>query len=60
MLPNDFRNDLKAAGMSLQGFARYTGANERTVRRWATGDQDIPPWVPVMLTLLAMLAPAHR
>ena len=39
-------------------FANYTGANERTVRRWCSGDLDIPPWVPVLLRLHERLTEA--
>jgi DNA-binding transcriptional regulator YiaG len=56
MTNQEFRADLKALGYSLRGFAAYVGANERTVRRWALGEQDIPAWVPVMLGLLQRLA----
>jgi transcriptional regulator with XRE-family HTH domain len=52
----EFRAGLAALGMTQRGFAAFTGSNERTVRRWASGEQDIPPWVPVMLRL--MLSPA--
>lgn len=49
---HEFREGLARLDMSLREFARYTGADERTVRRWAGGEQDIPPWVPVMLELM--------
>jgi DNA-binding transcriptional regulator YiaG len=52
MTSNEFRAALEAVGYSQRGFATYTGSNERTVRRWALGEQDIPPWVPVMLELM--------
>jgi transcriptional regulator with XRE-family HTH domain len=45
----EFRTELAKLGISQRRFATYTGSNERTVRRWALGDQDIPPWVPVIL-----------
>lgn len=52
MTSSDFRDGLARLEMSLREFARYVGADERTVRRWAAGEQDIPPWVPVMLELM--------
>ncbi len=52
MNPEEFRDGLKALGYSLQGFAAFTGTNPRTVRRWAEGTQDIPPWVGMMLRLM--------
>lgn len=30
-------------------FARHSGVDARTVRRWKAGDREIPPWVPVLL-----------
>jgi DNA-binding transcriptional regulator YiaG len=56
MTADEFRGVLAALGMSQRGFAAYTGANERTVRRWALGEQDIPPWVPVLIRLLERVA----
>jgi DNA-binding transcriptional regulator YiaG len=38
--------------MTQRAFAAFVGANERTVRRWAIGEQDIPQWVPVMIGLM--------
>ncbi len=52
MTAGEFRAALAAVGYTQRGFAAFTGSNERTVRRWALGEQDIPPWVPVMLALM--------
>jgi len=52
MTADEFREAIAALGQSQRGFAAYTGSNERTVRRWALGEQDIPPWVPVLIRLL--------
>lgn len=52
MTSSEFRQSLAALQMTQRGFATYTGSNERTVRRWALGEQDIPSWVPVMLNLM--------
>lgn len=52
MTADEFRAALTALGMTQRWFAKYVGSNERTVRRWAEGTQDIPQWVPVMLALL--------
>jgi len=54
----DFRAALARLGMTQRAFARYVRANERTVRRWAEGAQDIPGWVPVMLALMERVSPA--
>jgi DNA-binding transcriptional regulator YiaG len=56
MTTTEFRAALATLGYSLRGFAAYVGANERTVRRWALGEQDIPAWVPVLLGLMQRLA----
>ncbi len=39
-------------------FADYSGANIRTVQRWASGEQDIPHWVGRLLDLHARLGEA--
>jgi transcriptional regulator with XRE-family HTH domain len=52
MTADELREALAALGYSQRGFADFTGSNERTVRRWACGEQDIPPWVPVVIRLL--------
>ena len=56
---DNFRAALTALGMTQRGFASYVGSNERTVRRWAEGTQDIPQWVPVMLALLRKKPPCE-
>jgi hypothetical protein len=52
MTAADFRRRIAALGHTQRGFAAYVGANERTVRRWAEGEQDIPRWVDVLLGLM--------
>jgi hypothetical protein len=52
MTAAEFRTALDRLGQTQRGFAEFVGANERTVRRWATGEQDIPRWVAVMLGLM--------
>lgn len=59
MTAPDFRAALARLGMSQRAFARYVRANERTVRRWAEGAQDIPGWVPVMLALMEAVRSAR-
>lgn len=51
MTPNEFVAALRELKLSQNGFAKFTGTNDRTVRRWAHGQQDIPQWVRVMLEL---------
>jgi hypothetical protein len=55
-----FRFRIGALGYTQRSFAARVGANERTVRRWAEGTQDIPQWVSVMLDLMERLAAAGR
>ncbi len=52
MTADEFRNGLDALGATQRAFASLVGSNERTVRRWSSGEQDIPGWVPLMLRLL--------
>jgi hypothetical protein len=58
MTPGDFGASLAILGYTQRGFANYTGANERTVRRWIAGELDIPGWVPRMLQLMLQAAPS--
>lgn len=46
-----FRDQLDRLGLGQRQLARLYEVNERTVRRWATGDQPIP--LPVMAALCA-------
>ncbi len=52
MTSTAFRSALARLQMTQRAFAAYCGSDERTVRRWAKGDQDIPRWVPVMVGLM--------
>ena len=52
MTSEQLRAELAGLGISQVGFAGLTRTNARTVRRWTSGEQDVPPWVPVMVHLL--------
>jgi DNA-binding transcriptional regulator YiaG len=53
MMPGEeFRKALQRHGMSQVGFARYTGVDQRTVRRWAAGEFEPPKMVHVIIELL--------
>lgn len=52
MTAEAFRAALAEIGYGVREFAAFTGANPRTVRRWADGELDIAPWVPVMIALM--------
>lgn len=50
---------LNRCGLSARQFSRASGADERRVVRWLSGEQADPPlWVPVLMTALAV--PAAR
>jgi len=53
MTPAKFRATLAALGYTQRGFAAYVGCHERAVRAWLAGERPIPPWLPVMLRLMA-------
>lgn len=48
----DFKAGLKALEWDVGTFARVMGVGLRTAQRWASGDQDIPVWVPIVLAML--------
>jgi DNA-binding transcriptional regulator YdaS (Cro superfamily) len=54
MKPNDFRDELAAIDMPSKAFARIFGVNSNVVDRWIKGDQDIPAWVYVALSLIRL------
>lgn len=61
MTADEFRDALALVGMSQSAFARFlvemgdaAGDKERTVQRWATGQQDIPGPILVLLKVLAV------
>jgi DNA-binding transcriptional regulator YiaG len=49
----EFRAALARLGYSQTSFAELVKVGDRTVRRWAAGTQEIPGWVPLLLSLLA-------
>jgi hypothetical protein len=49
MTLDEFRAELARLGISQHSFAAYMDSNERTVRHWALGEQDIPSWLAVIL-----------
>jgi len=61
MTSDEFRAALALLGLSQSAFARLlvdlgdaAGDKERTVQRWATGQQDIPGPILVLLKVLAV------
>lgn len=49
---NQYRDALAALGLSQPKAAKVFGANERTSRRWATGQLEIPLVVELSIRLL--------
>ncbi len=43
MTPEEYRETLAALELSQLGAARLLGVNDRTARRWALGEAEIPP-----------------
>ena len=53
MTPVDFKQHRRALGLSAEGMARVVGvASGRTIRRWESGEQNIPPPVVVLITVI--------
>lgn len=52
MTANEYREALAALGLSQVGAARLLAVNERTSRRWADGEQDVPRAVEIALKLM--------
>lgn len=43
MTHDEYRDAIDSLGLSQVGAARLLGVDERTSRRWANGERDIPP-----------------
>ncbi len=52
MTSDGYRDALKSLGLTQAGGARLLGVDERTSRRWAIGERDVPPPVARFLTFL--------
>lgn len=52
MTPDELRAELKRLGLTQNGAARFLDVQERTVRRWAAGDQPVPRAVELLLPRL--------
>lgn len=49
MTPDIVRTYRKGFGETVEGFADMLRVDPRTVRRWESGDQDIPKWLELYL-----------
>jgi len=54
MKPDEYRNAIKALGLSQVAAARLLGVDERTSRRWARGERDVPAPVVRFLQYLIL------
>lgn len=52
MTPDQFRASLKRLSLTQNAFAGFLGRGDRTVRRWASGDLDIPVEIALLLALM--------
>lgn len=66
MTPTEFRASLSLLGLTQQGFARLSGQDDRTIRRYVSGERAIPEPVARLLwamkrdrTLIEALAPTQ-
>lgn len=52
MTSDEYRTTIAALGLTQVGAARFLGVDERTSRKWAAGERDIPPPVERFLRFL--------
>jgi hypothetical protein len=52
MTANQFRTAIDKLGLSQRGAGSLFGVDERTSRRWALGERDVPPCVAIVLRLM--------
>lgn len=50
----EFTAELARQNLSLPAFTRIWCQNLTTTTRWANGQNDIPSWVPIALTLMTL------
>jgi hypothetical protein len=51
---SDFNAELARQNLSLPAFTRIWCQNLTTTKRWANGQNDIPTWVPIALTMMTL------
>ena len=54
MTPTDFRSTLARLGLSQTGASSVLGVSDRQVRRWASGDIDVPQPVVKILKMMCL------
>jgi hypothetical protein len=50
----EFKHELEQQGISLRTFTRIWCQNLSTTMRWANGQNDIPTWMPIALTMMTV------
>lgn len=55
MTPVQYRAAIDKLGLSQRGAAAFLGVDERTSRRWALGEAQIPESVAMLLRLMIKL-----
>ena len=60
MDPETFKALQKTLGWSDRQLANFLCCDPRNLRRWKTGDQDIPAWVRRFFPMLTVLATNPR
>jgi hypothetical protein len=50
----EFKTELDRQGLSVRSFTRIWCQNLTTTTRWANGQNDIPTWVPIALTMMTV------
>jgi DNA-binding transcriptional regulator YiaG len=61
MTPEELKAARRTLGLSAEGFARLVRVESgRTVRRWESGERDIPGPVTVIIELLQNSSDARR
>ncbi|WP_306049239.1 hypothetical protein [Oceaniradius stylonematis] len=64
MTGEEFREHLEGTGIGPYQFARFTGADIKRAKAWAGGEEDVPHWAALVISLLrqhpANLAAARR
>jgi DNA-binding transcriptional regulator YiaG len=59
MTPPEFRLCLEVLAWSQRGLARLLGLDDRTVRRWSSGRNEIPGDIADWLAILAAFHAKH-
>ncbi len=52
MTPKQYREALDRVGLSQVGAAHFFFVNQRTSRRWASGEQPVPRTIEIILWLM--------